>query len=73
MLQFGVGVNFADSRNLGDVPQDFSVVLSDGAGRAGAARVSDCSDALFYPPGELEDVPKVVLNTVPLPLRAFGG
>lgn len=71
LLQFRVSVNFADPRNLSDVPQDFSVVLSDGGGHSGAVRVSDYSKALFYPPGELEAVPKVVLNTVPIPLGVF--
>ena len=73
LLQFRVGVNFADPRNPVGSPQDFSVVLSDGGGHAGVVRVSDYSDALFYPPGELESVPKVVLNTVPVPLGAFAG
>jgi hypothetical protein len=36
-------------------------------------RVSDFSGALFFPPGEVLAVPKVVLNTVRIPLSAFGG
>jgi hypothetical protein len=36
-------------------------------------RVSDVSQALFFPPGKVGPVPKVVLNTVRVPLSAFGG
>ncbi|HEX2269949.1 MAG TPA: hypothetical protein VHH35_10455, partial [Pyrinomonadaceae bacterium] len=36
-------------------------------------RVSDVSRALFYPPGKVIPVPKVVLNTVRIPLSAFSG
>jgi uncharacterized repeat protein (TIGR01451 family) len=71
LLQFRVGVNFADARNPIGASQDFSVVLIDGAGRSGAASVSEYSRALSYPPGELAAVPKVVLSTVPIPLAAF--
>jgi hypothetical protein len=35
--------------------------------------VSDVSGALFFPPGEVLAVPKVVLNTVRVPLSAFNG
>jgi thiamine monophosphate synthase len=35
--------------------------------------VSDVSTALFFPPGSVGPVPKVVLNTVRVPLTAFGG
>jgi hypothetical protein len=72
-LQFRVSVNFADLRNLEDLAQDFRVVLTDSSGRTAAVRVSDVSSALFFPPGSVGPVPKVVLNTVRVPLTAFGG
>jgi hypothetical protein len=72
-VQFRVSVNFADARNIADVAQEFSVVLTDGAGFISSVRVSDYSKALFFPPGEVGPVPKVVLNTVRIPLSAFVG
>ena len=72
-LQFRVSVNFADLRNLEGLAQDFRVVLTDGSGGSSSVRVSDVSQALFFPPGSVGPVPKVVLNTVRVPLTAFGG
>src|SRR6185295_5061963 len=72
-IQFRVSVNFADVRNLADLAQDFRVVLTDASGAFSSVRVSDVSGALFFPPGEVGPVPKVVLNTVRVPLSAFGG
>ena len=72
-IQFRVSVNFADPRNLADLAQDFRVVLTDASGSNASVRVSDVSSALFFPPGEVGPVPKVVLNTVRVPLSAFGG
>ncbi|HEY9284314.1 MAG TPA: hypothetical protein VIP46_12740 [Pyrinomonadaceae bacterium] len=72
-LQFRVSVNFADTRNAANAPQNFTVVLTDGTGAQSSVRVGDLSSALFYPPGTVGPVPKVVLNTVRLPLSSFGG
>ncbi len=72
-IQFRVSVNFADPRNLADLAQDFRVVLTDASGSSSSVRVSDVSGALYFPPGEVAPVPKVVLNTVRIPLSAFGG
>jgi hypothetical protein len=72
-IQFRVSVNFADVRNLADLAQDFRVVLTDASGASSSVRVSDVSGALYFPPGEVGPVPKVVLNTVRVPLSAFGG
>jgi hypothetical protein len=72
-LQFRVSVNFADVRNFAGVAQDFRVVLTDASGGSASVRVSDVSGALFFPPGEVLAVPKVVLNTVRVPLSAFSG
>ncbi len=72
-IQFRVSVNFADPRNLPDLAQDFRVRLTDSSGSSASVRVSDVSGALYFPPGSTGPVPKVVLNTVRVPLSAFGG
>jgi hypothetical protein len=72
-LQFRVSVNFADARNAAGATQNFTVVLTDGTGAQASVRVGDHSTALFYPPGTVGPVPKVVLNTVRLPLSSFAG
>lgn len=72
-VQFRVSVNFADARNLAGLASDFRVVLTDAAGVSASVRVSDVSGALYFPPGEVLAVPKVVLNTVRVPLSAFSG
>jgi hypothetical protein len=70
-VQFRVSVNFADARNIEGLAQDFRVRLTDASGSSASVRVSDVSGALYFPPGDI--VPKVVLNTVRIPLSAFGG
>lgn len=72
-IQLRVSVNFANVRNLEDLAQDFRVVLTDASGGTASVRVSDVSGALFFPPGTVGPVPKVVLNTVRVPLNTFGG
>lgn len=72
-LQFRVSVNYNDLRNPSNTAQNFSVVLTDGAGAQATVRVGDVSTALFYPPGTVGPVPKVLLNTVRLPLASFNG
>jgi hypothetical protein len=49
------------------------VVLTDGAGATSAVTVASFSDVLFYPPGSVGPVPKVVLNTARIPVTAFSG
>lgn len=71
-LQFRIAVNFADARNLAGLAQNFRVVLTDAGGSTAFVRVSDVSAALYFPPGSVGPVPKVVLNTVRVPLTAFG-
>jgi hypothetical protein len=73
VFQFRVSVNYNDARNPAGVPQDLSVRLTDGTGATADALVSSHSPALFYPPGVASAVPKVVLNTVRIPLTAFSG
>jgi len=72
-VQFRVSVNFADARNLAGLASDFRVVLTDASGASASVRVSNVSGALYFPPGEVLAVPKVVLNTVRVPLSAFSG
>ena len=72
-LQFRVAVNFADTRNPAGVPQNFTVRLTDGAGAVSSVTVASYADALFYPPGSVGPVPKVVLNMARLPMTAFSG
>ncbi len=72
-VQFRISVNFADPRNVALLAQDFRVILKDASGSESSVRVSDFSSALYFPPGEVGPVPKIVLNTVRLPLSAFGG
>jgi hypothetical protein len=72
-VQFRVSVNFDDARNLEGLFQDFRVVLTDTANRRASVRVSDVSSALYFPPGNVGPVPKVVLNTVRVPLSTFSG
>lgn len=71
LLQFRAAVNFTDGRNAAGQPQDLSVRLTDGAGTSQALRVGQFSNALFYPPGTTGAVPKVLANTVRVPLAAF--
>jgi hypothetical protein len=72
-VQFRVSVNFADVRNLEGLASDFRVVLTDASGSSASVRVSDVSGALYFPPGNVGPVPKIVLNTVRVPLSAFSG
>ena len=72
-VQFRVSVNFADVRNFAGLAQDFSVVLTDSSGSSASVPVSNVSAALYFPPGSVGPVPKVVLNTVRVPLSAFSG
>ncbi len=73
VFQFRASVNYNDVRNPVGVPQDLSVRLTDGTGATADALVSSHSPALFYPPGVASAVPKVVLNTIRIPLSAFAG
>lgn len=72
-LTFRVSVNFADTRNPAGIAQNFRVVLTDGTGATSAVTVNSFSDVLFYPPGSVGPVPKVLLNTARIPVTAFSG
>jgi hypothetical protein len=73
-LQIRASTVWGNSANPAGTPQDFRIILTDGANRTSTAKVSDHSQALFSPPGGLTPVtPKTVLNMVRIPLFAFGG
>jgi hypothetical protein len=72
-LSVRASVNFADFRNPSGIAQDFSATLTDGRGRSATTQVSLWSRALYYPPGTVVHVPKVILNTIRIPLAAFPG
>lgn len=72
-LTFRVSVNFADTRNASGAAQNFTVRLTDGTGATSSVTVANYSDVLFYPPGTVGPVPKVLLNTARIPVTAFSG
>jgi hypothetical protein len=72
-LTFRVARNFADARNPAGLSRDFKVLLKDGSGGKKAVKVSAWSDALFAQPTSGSGLPKLVLNTVRLPLSSFSG
>ena len=76
-LSFRAAVNFDDARNCnyntGCVDQNLSIILGDGTGGTASVTVTDHSNALFFPPGDTGPIPKVVLNTVRIPMSAFIG
>jgi hypothetical protein len=55
------------------VDQNLSIILGDGTGGTASVTVTDHSNALFFPPGDTGPIPKVVLNTVRIPMSAFIG
>lgn len=73
-LQFRAGVNFADGRNNPNAVQDLTITLTDGEGKQASVRVDSAAPgSLFFPPGTVGPVPKLLLNTVRIPLKAFNG
>ena len=71
-VQFRVSVNFADVRNLADLAQDFRVVLTDASGASSGA-CQRCFRSVVLPAGRSSSSAEIVLNTVRVPLSAFGG
>ena len=72
VISFRAGLNFADYRNV-YATQDFSVALTDGAGNSKSVPISDFTKWLFYPPGKVSPLPKLVLSMIRIPLGAFVG
>src|SRR5262249_12735000 len=71
-LQFRASVNF-NGTTVG-TNLDFSVQLTDSAGNTSSQPVNNFSHVLFYQPGtEFAELPKIVFNTVRIPLSNFTG
>ena len=71
-LQFRFGVNFADAGS--GIDPDFTVQLIDSLGNVSSQLVSNHTNANYYPPGyQFWELPKVVFNTVKIPLLDFTG
>ena len=69
-IQFRASVNFATSPL--NQAMDFDVQLRTVSGATQTIRVSDYSNALFFPPGTLTGyVPKIIHNTIKIPLSKF--
>jgi len=71
-MQFRASVNFAQT--VTDSNLNFSVQLIDSEGHTSNEVVSHYSHALFYQPGtQPSDLPKILFNTIKLPLSGFSG
>ncbi len=71
-LLFRASVNFHNSPS--GVNLDYTVQLIDSSGHVSNAVVSHFSHALFFQPGvQPYDLPKMVFNTVNIPLSSFSG
>jgi len=56
-----------------NLASDLTVTLTDGASHTASVTVGSNTGALFFPPGAVNPVPKLFLNTVRIPLTAFLG
>lgn len=72
-LQFRAAVDFSETPD--DVEPDFSIVLTDTAGNVSIPLyVSNYTACLYSPPGnQYWTLPKVLFNTIKLPLADFSG
>ena len=71
-LQFRTSVNFNLSPT--NLAQNFTVQLIDNTGAVSNTLVNNHTHALFYQPGtEFAELPKVMYNTVKIPLSSFTG
>ncbi len=71
-IQFRASVNF--SQTTVGTNLNFTVQLIDSEGHTGSAVVTNYSHALFYQPGtQPNDLPKVLFNTIKMPLNDFSG
>jgi hypothetical protein len=71
-LQFRVTVNHTDTVKNMWPESNFSVRLSGVDGRSSTVKAGDYSDVLYFPPGDTSDVRASILNTLRIPLQAFG-
>lgn len=71
-LQFRTAVNY-DASPEGEVP-DFRIQLTDASGDTSSVLVTNYTNALYFPPGNtFYALPKILFNTVAIPLTAFAG
>ncbi len=71
-LQFRASVDFRETTTGQNL--DLTVEVIDSAGDTSRQVVSNHSHALFYQPGtEPQELPKVILNTIQIPLSSFTG
>src|SRR5262249_29834884 len=70
---FRAAVDFSDPRNPAGQPQNFQIVLTDGAGNTASTTVSDAyagrPTPLYFPPQNRHRV----MNSVRIPLSLFSG
>ncbi|MDQ3048386.1 MAG: T9SS type A sorting domain-containing protein [Bacteroidota bacterium] len=71
-LQFRAAINFDNSTSGSDI--DFTIQLIDGTGAISSVIASDYSNFLYFPPGtQFLRLPKVMYNTLKIPLTDFTG
>ena len=69
-LQFRASVNFTNSPS--NQALNFSVQLRDGSGASHSEAVNTYSDALFFPPGNWNNVlPRIMHNTIKIPIQNY--
>jgi hypothetical protein len=71
-IQFRAAVNPSDIFNNA-LSEDFSVALTDAHGKTVEVPVSDFTNWLFYPPGKVSPLPKLINQGIRIPLTAFVG
>lgn len=71
-LQFRVGIDYSESTS--GQALNFTIQLIDGSGGTSNVLVDDHTNTLYWPPGSFPaELPKMMLNTVKVPLSAFSG
>ena len=71
-FQFRFGVDFSETGS--GIDPNFTVQLIDVTGATSSKLLSDYTNANYYPPGtHLLELPKVIFNTVKIPLLDFAG
>jgi hypothetical protein len=71
-FQFRAAVNPSDFYNNA-LSENFSVALTDAEGHSVEVPVSSYTNWLFYPPGKVSPLPKLINQGIRIPLSAFVG
>ena len=71
-FQFRAAVNPSDPFNNA-LSENFSVALTDAEGKTVEVPVSNYTNWLFYPPGKVSPLPKLINQGIRIPLSAFVG